>query len=181
MSVEQTGSLLRILILQIAWWLAAMLPLAVAGIVIAFVLRSVNRQARTIETKPIQSKPEGFVRLLQDKFTHQALSQSHNFLYSSAELALGGLVGLYLQQLVQPGVQKTIESGSLLKQDINVPINSGPSLDFILFLSLLVGAVMVALAVSYLSFTLSGCFRNSRILERSRGAKALPCEVVLRQ
>ena len=168
MSVEQTGSLLWILILQISWWLAAMLPLAVAGIVIAFVLRSVNRQARAIEKKPIESKPGGFVRLLHDKFTHQALSQSILFILFGG-LALGGLVGLYLQQLVQPGVQKTIESGSLLKQDINVPINSGPSLDFILFLSLLVGAVMVALAVhTYRSL----CRDASEIAVSLRGREA---------
>ena len=111
---------------------------------------------------------EGFVRLLQDKFTHQAFSQSILFILFGG-LALGGLVGLYLQQLVQPGVQKTIESGSLLKQDINVPINSGPYLDFILFLSLLVGAVMVALAVhTYRSL----CRDASEIAVSLRGREA---------
>jgi hypothetical protein len=48
MTADQTSSLLWLWILQIAWWLAAMLPLAAAGILIALGLRALHRQARAI-------------------------------------------------------------------------------------------------------------------------------------
>jgi len=146
MTTDQTSSLLWIWILQIAWWLAAMLPLAAAGILIALGLRALHRRARAIEKKPVESKPGGFVKLLRDKFSHQILGQSM-LLFIFGGLALGGLVGLFLQWLIQPGVEKAIESGELLKPEAAAPPSRGPSLDFIFFLALVVGTVTVVLAV----------------------------------
>jgi len=62
-------------------------------------------------------------------------------------LALGGLLGLFLQRLIQPGVQKAIESGGLIEPEVAAPPGHGPSLDFIFLLALVVGAVTVVLAV----------------------------------
>ena len=59
MTTDQTSSILWLWILQIAWWLAAMLPLAVAGILIALGLRALHRRARAIEKKPVSSEPGG--------------------------------------------------------------------------------------------------------------------------
>ena len=146
MATDQASSLLYLWVLQIAWWLAAMLPLSAAGILIALGLRALHRRARTIEKEPVESKPGGFVKLLRDKFTHQALSQSM-LLIIFGGLALGGLAGLFLQGIIQPGVQKAIESGGFLKQEAAAPAGNGPSLDFIFLLALVVGAVMVVLAV----------------------------------
>lgn len=146
MTTDQTSSLLWLWILQIAWWLAVMLPLAAAGICIALGLRALHRQARAIEKKPVESEPGGFVKLLRDKFTHQALSQSMLLLISGG-LALGGLLGFFLQRLIQPGVQKAIESGDLLKPETAPPPGHGDPLDVIFLLALVVGAVTVLLAV----------------------------------
>jgi hypothetical protein len=146
MTTPQTSSLLWIWILQIAWWLAVMLPLAAAGIFIALGLRALHRRARDIEKKPIESEPGGFLKLLRDKFTHQALGQSMLPLIL-AGLALGGLVGFFFQRLIQPGVQKAIESGDLLKPEAAAPPGHGHSLDFIFLLALVVGTITVVLAV----------------------------------
>ena len=146
MTTDQTSSLLWLWVLQIAWWLAAMLPLAAAGILIALGLRALHRRARALEKKPVESKPGGFLKLLWDKFSHQALGKAMLPLIFGG-LALGGLVGFLLQRLIQPGVEKAIESGDLLEQEAAVPPGPGPSLDFIFFLALVVGAVTVVLAV----------------------------------
>jgi hypothetical protein len=121
-----------------------MLSLSVAGILIALGLRVLHQRTRGIEKEPVESKPGGFVKLLRNKLTHQALSQSM-LLIIFGGLALAGLVGLFLQGIIQPGVHKAIESGDLLKQEASVPAGNGPSLDFIFLLALMVGALMVIL------------------------------------
>jgi len=146
MAADQTSSLLCLWVLQIAWWLAAMLPLSAAGILIVFGLRALHRRARAIEKEPVESKPGGFVKLLREKFTHQALGQ-FIFLIIFCGLALGGIAGLFLQGLIQPEVQKAIESGDFLRQEAAALAGNGHSLDFILLLALVVGAVMVVLVV----------------------------------
>jgi hypothetical protein len=146
MTANQTSSLLWLWVFQIAWWLAAMLPLSAAGILIALGLRALHRRARAIEKEPVESKPGRFVKLLREKFTHQALGQSM-LLIIFGGLALGGLAGLFLQGLIQPGVQKVVESGDFLKQGAAASAGNRPSLDFIFLLALVVGAVMVVLAV----------------------------------
>ena len=146
MASDQTISLIYLWVMQIAWWLAAMLPLSVAGILIAFGLRALHRRARVIEKAPVESKPGGFVKLLMDKFTHQILSRTMIIIISGG-LALGGIAGLFLQGIIQPGVQKAIESGRFLEQEAATPNGTGPSLDIIFFLSMVVGAVMLVLAV----------------------------------
>jgi hypothetical protein len=146
MITDQASSLLWLWILQVAWWLTAMLPLAVAGILIALGLRALHRRARAIEKKPVPSEPGGFKNLLRDKYTHQALGQSMLFLILGG-LALGGLVGFFLLGLLQPVAQKGIESGDVLKPEAAAPAGNGPSLDLISFLALMVGAVTVGVAV----------------------------------
>ena len=180
MTADQTNSLLWLWVLQIAWWLAAMLPLAAAGILIALGLRVLNRRARAIEKEPVESKPGGFVKLLRAKFTHQALGQSM-LLIIFGGLALGGLAGLFLQELIQPGVQKAIESGDLLKQEAAAPTGNGPPLDLIFLLALVVGSVTVVLAVrTYRSL----CRRAAELagsLASPRSPAAPPGQVVPRQ
>jgi hypothetical protein len=149
MTADRTGPLLWNWVLQIAWWLAAMLPLAAAGILIALGLRAVHRRARTIEKKPVASTPGGFVQLLRDKFTHQALGQSMLFIILGG-LALGGVVGMFLLRVIQPGVKQAIGPGDLLKQGTEgtaAPAANGPSLDFIFLLALVAGAITVVVAV----------------------------------
>ena len=143
---DQTTSIFWLWIWQIVWWLAAMLPLAAAGILIALGLRALHRRARAIEKKPVESTPGGFVKLLRDKFTHQVMGRSM-LLIMFGGLALGGLVGLFLQRLIQPGVQEAIDSSGLLKPEAAPPPGHGPSLDFIFFLALVVGSATVVLAV----------------------------------
>jgi hypothetical protein len=146
MASDQTFSVIYLWVLQIAWWLAAMLPLSVAGILIALGLRALHRQARAIEKAPVDSKPDGFAKLLKDRIIHRVLSQTMIIIIFGG-LALGGIVGLFLQGIIHPGVQKAIESGGFLEQKSATPNGTGPSLDIIFFLSLVVGAVMLVLAV----------------------------------
>jgi hypothetical protein len=146
MAADQISSLFYLWVLQIAWWLAAMLPLSAAGILVALGLQTLHRRARVIEKESVESKPEGFMKLLQDKFTHQAISQSMLFIIFGG-LCLGGIVGLFLQGIIQHGVQKAVESGKFLNQGAGATSGNGSSLDLILLLALVIGVVMVVLAV----------------------------------
>ena len=146
MTTEQTSSLLWLWILQICWWLAAMLPLAMAVMLIALGFRWLHHRARDIETKPVEAGPGGFGNLLRDKFSHMAIGQSMLFLILGG-LALGGLLGLFLQSFIQPEVQKSVEQGDLLRPEAAVPAGNGTSVDLISLLALMVGAVTVGLTV----------------------------------
>jgi hypothetical protein len=146
MTTNQTGSLLWLWILQIAWWLASMLPLAVAVMLIALGFRWLHHRARDIETKPVEAGPGGFKKVLRDKFSHLAIGQSMLFLILGG-LALGGLLALFLQSFIQPEVQKVVEKGDLIRPEVAAPAGHGLSFDLISLLALMVGAVTVGWAV----------------------------------
>jgi hypothetical protein len=146
MTTDQTSSILWLLILQIAWWLAAMLPLAVAGILIAMGLRALHRRARAIEKKPVSSEPGGYVNLLRDKFSHMAIGQSMLYLILGG-LALGGMLGLLLQSFIQPEVQKAVKQGDLIRPEAAAPTSQGDPINFILFLALILGTLTVVIGI----------------------------------
>jgi hypothetical protein len=146
MTTDQTSSILWLWILQIAWWLAAMLPLAVAGILIALGLRALHRRARTIEKKPVSPEPGGYVNLLRDKFSHMAIGQSMLYLILGG-LALGGMLGLLLQSFIQPEVQKAVKQGDLIRPEAAAPTSQGDPINFILFLALILGTLTVVIGI----------------------------------
>jgi hypothetical protein len=146
MTTEPTSSFLWLWILQIAWWLGGILPLAVAVILIALGLRWLHHRARDIETKPVEAGPGGFGRLLRDKFTHQVLGQSMIYLILGG-LALGSLLGLFLQSFIQPEVQKAVEQGDLIRPEAAAPAGQGDPLNFILFLALILGTLTVVTGI----------------------------------
>jgi hypothetical protein len=146
MTTNQTSSLLWLWILQIAWWLAYMLPLAAAVILIALGFRWLHRRARDIEAKPVEAGPGGFVKLLRDKFSHMAIGQSMLYLIIGG-LALGGMLALFLQSFIQPEVQKAVEQGDLIKPEAAAPVGQGDPINFILFLTLVLGALTVVMGI----------------------------------
>lgn len=146
MNTDQTSSLLWLWILQIAWWLAYMLPLAAAVILIALGFRWLHRRARDIEAKPVEAGPSGFVKLLRDKFSHMAIGQSMLYLIIGG-LALGGMLVLFLQNFIQPEVQKAVEQGDLIKPEAAAPVGQGDPINLILFLALVLGALTVVMGI----------------------------------
>ena len=146
MTTEQTSSLLWLWILQIAWWLARMLPLAVAVMLIALGLRWVHHRARDIETKPMEAGPDGFGKLLQDKFSHMAIGQSMLYLILGG-LALGGMLGLLLESFIQPEVQKAVKQRGLMGPEAAAPAGQGDPINFILFLALILGTLTVVVGI----------------------------------
>ena len=146
MTTDQTSSLLWLWVLQVAWWLAYMLPLAAAVIFIALGLRWLHRRARDLEAKPVEAGPGGFVKLLRDKFSHMAIGQSMLYLIIVG-LALGGMLAFFLLSFIKPEVQKAIEPGDLIKPEAVAPPGQGDPVDFILFLALVMGALTVAMGI----------------------------------
>jgi hypothetical protein len=146
MSTNQTTSILWLWVLQVAWWLAYMLPLAAAVILIALGFRWLHHRARDIEAKPVEEGPGSFVKLLRDKFSHMAVGQSMIYLIIGG-LALGGMLALFLQSFIQPEVQKAIEPGDLIKPEAAAPPGQGDPIDFILFLALVMGALIVVMGI----------------------------------
>lgn len=146
MTTDQPPPILWLWVLQVAWWLAYMLPLAAAVILIALGFRWLHRRARDIEAKPVETGPGGFVKLLRDKFSHMAIGQSMLY-FIIGGLALGGLLALFLQSFIQPEVKKAVEEGGLLKPEAAVPPTQGDPIDFILFLALVVGALTVVMGI----------------------------------
>jgi hypothetical protein len=146
MNTDQTSSLLWLWILQIAWWLAYMLPLAAAVILIALGFRWLHHRARDIEAKPVEAGPGGFVKLLRDKFSHMAIGQSMLYLIIGG-LALGGMLALFLQNFIQPEVQRAVEQGDLIKPEAAAPVGQGDPINLIFFLALVLGALTVVMGI----------------------------------
>jgi len=146
MSTDQTPSILWLWVLQVAWWLAYMLPLAAAVILIALGLRWLHRRARDIEAKPVEAGPGGFGKLLRDKFSHMAIGKAMLYLIIGG-LALGGMLALFLQSFIQPEVQEAVEQGGLLKPEAAAPPGQGDPINFILFLALVLGALTVVMGI----------------------------------
>jgi hypothetical protein len=146
MTTDQTSSLLWLWVLQVAWWLAYMLPLAAAVILIALGLRWLHRRARDIEAKPVEAGPGSFVKLLRDKFSHMAIGQSMLYLIIGG-LALGGMLAFFLQSYIQPEVQKAVKPGDLIKPEAVAPPGQGDPINFILFLALVLGALTVDVGI----------------------------------
>jgi large-conductance mechanosensitive channel len=146
MTSDQTTSLLWLWVLQIAWWLAAMLPLAGAVILIALAIRWLHRRARAIEKKPVEPGPRGFLNLVQDYISHLTIGKAVVPAIIGG-LALGGLLAVYLQGFIQPEVHKVIEQEDFLKPEAAETPIQGVSLDFILLLALVFIVFTVFLSV----------------------------------
>ena len=146
MTTNQTSSILWLWVLQVAWWLAYMLPLAAAIILIALGVRWLHHRARDIEAKPVDAGPGGFVKLLRDKFSHMAIGQSMLYLIIGG-LALGGMLALFLQSFIQPEVQKAVEPGDLIKPEAAAPPGQGDPINFILSLALVLGAITIVYCI----------------------------------
>jgi hypothetical protein len=146
MITDQTTSILWLWILQVSWWLAYLLPLAAAVILIALGFRWLHRRARDIESKPVEAGPGGFGKLLRDKFSHMAIGQSMLYLIIGG-LALGGMLALFLQSFIEPEVQKAVEQGNLMKPETPAPSGQGDPINFILFLALVLGALTVVIGI----------------------------------
>ena len=140
MTTDQTSSILWLWVLQVAWWLAYMLPLALAVIAIVLGFRRLNRRARAIEAEPVAPGPGGFLKIIRDKSSHVAISRFMLYLILGG-MALGGMLALFLQSFIQPEVERAVEQGDLLKPEAADSVQSGASLDLILFLSLVVGVL----------------------------------------
>jgi hypothetical protein len=165
MTADQTTSILWLWILQIAWWLAAILPLALAAILIAAGFRWLHRRARALEQKPVKPGPGGFGKLLRDKFSHLALGQAMVYLIIGG-LALGGMLGWFLQSRIQPAIHKAVEKGDVVKPELTPSPGQGDHLGFILFLALVVGVLTVYLAIrKYRSL----CQRAAEMAAQLRG------------
>ncbi|BEQ13274.1 hypothetical protein FAK_03400 [Desulfoferula mesophila] len=123
-----------------------MLPLAAAGFFITLGLRYLHRRALAIEAKPVDSTPGGLPEIFRDKFSHQVLGQSM-LLVIFGGLALAGMAGLFLQMLIRPAVQSAVETQGITSENAPVPRDTGPSLDLIFLLALIVGAVTLGLAI----------------------------------
>jgi hypothetical protein len=146
MTTDQTSSILWLWILQVAWWLAYMLPLALAVIIIVLGLRWLNRGARAIEAEPVEPGIGGFLKIIRDKSSHMAISRSMLYLILGG-IALGGMLALFLQSFIQPEVEKAVQQGDLLKPEAAYSVRAGASLDLILFLSLVVGLLTVVFVI----------------------------------
>ena len=66
MAADQTYSLLRLWLLQVAWVLAAWLPFALTAILIALVIRWLHYRAKSIEEKKVEPGFVGFLKLSRD-------------------------------------------------------------------------------------------------------------------
>jgi hypothetical protein len=142
MTTDQTTSILWLWILQVAWWLVDVLPLAAAVIFIALGFRGLHRRARDIEAKPVEVGPGGFGELLR----HMAIGQAMLYLIIGG-LALGGMVALFLQSFIQPEVQKVAKQRDVIKPEAAPPPGKGDPIDFVLFLALVLGTLIVIMGI----------------------------------
>jgi hypothetical protein len=146
MTTDETSSIFWLWISQIAWWLVPMLPLVLSVIIIVLGFRWLNRRARAVEAKPVEPGYGGFLKTLHNKFSHMAIGQSMLYLIAGG-LALGGILTLFLQSLIQPAIEKAVEQGEILKPETAHSIRQSASLDLILFLALVLGAITVVFMI----------------------------------
>jgi hypothetical protein len=76
MGSDQNYSLLWLWVLQVAWALAAWLPLALVAILIALAIRWLHYRAKSIEGKKVEPGFVGFLKIIRDYTTHLTIGKA---------------------------------------------------------------------------------------------------------
>jgi hypothetical protein len=146
MTADQIYSLLRLWFLQVAWVLAAWLPLALCVILIALVIRWLHYRAKSIEENKVEPGFVGFLKITRDYISHLTIGK---LMFSSIifGLALGGMIAIGLQGFIQPEVQKVIEQKDFPKADVAQLAGQHISIDLILLVALILAILMIVIGV----------------------------------
>jgi hypothetical protein len=131
--------------LQVAWALAAWLPLALVAILIALAIRWLHYRAKSLEGKEVEPGFIGFLKIARDYTTHLAIGKAM-FLSIIVGLALGGTIAVGLQNFIQPEVEKVIEQKAS-PTDFVESFGQHISIDFILLLALILSLFLIVIGL----------------------------------
>lgn len=145
MTPNQNYSLLWVWVLQVAWALAAWVPLALVAILIALAIRWLHYRAKSIEGKKVEPGFIGFLKIARDYTTHLTIGKAM-FLSITVGLALGGTIAVGLQKFIQPEVEKIIEQKAS-PTDFVESFGQHISIDFILLLALILAPFLIVIAL----------------------------------
>jgi hypothetical protein len=145
MGSDQNYSLLWLWVLQVAWALAAWLPLALVAILIALAIRWLHYRAKSIEGKKVEPGFVGFLKIIRDYTTHLTIGKAmfHSIILG---LALGGTIAVGLQNFIQPQVEKVNEQKAS-PTDFVEYFGQRISIDFILVLALILSLFLIVIGL----------------------------------